>query len=97
MPKLCVQRLKLCNSCQRLTSVSQVSAGLGLGERRHLVELGVDVRVFEVAEVDTFAVDDAVGQLLGQTLLRLLGKQEDRRNKCKFLTMRGFKHNVVQV
>lgn len=43
-----------------LTSLSQVLAGFGLGERRHLVELGVDARVLEAAEVDALTVDDAV-------------------------------------
>lgn len=44
-------------------------ASLGLRERRHLVELGVDARVLEAAEVDALAVDHAVGELLGQALL----------------------------
>jgi len=52
-----------------LTSLSQVLAGLGLRERSHLVELGVDAGLFEVTEVDAFAVNNTVGELLGQTLL----------------------------
>lgn len=42
------------------TSLSQMFASLGLCERRHLIELGVDARVFEAIEVDTFAVNHTV-------------------------------------
>lgn len=43
-----------------LTSLSQVFAGLGLCERGHLIELGVDAGVFETTEMDTFAVNYTV-------------------------------------
>lgn len=44
----------------RLTSLSQVFACLGLCERGHLIELGVDAGVFEATKVDAFAVNDTV-------------------------------------
>lgn len=43
-----------------LTSLSQVFACLGLCERGHLIELGVDAGVFEATKVDAFAVNDTV-------------------------------------
>lgn len=43
-----------------LTSLSQVFAGFGLCERGHLIELGVDARVFEATEVDAFAVNNTI-------------------------------------
>lgn len=52
--------LKQREMIRRLTSLSQVFAGLGLCERGHLIELGMDAGVFEATEVDAFAVNHTI-------------------------------------
>lgn len=47
--------------------------GLRFGQRRHLVAFGMQLSVLETVEVDTFTVDDEVGQLSGHLGLGLLG------------------------
>lgn len=54
------------------TSLSQMFTSLGLCEGGHLVELVVNARVLEAPEMDALAVNDAIRQLLGQSLLRPL-------------------------
>lgn len=57
---------------QQPTGFFEVFAGFGLCEGGHLVELGVHLGVFEAPEMETFAVDDTIRQLLGKALLGFL-------------------------
>lgn len=65
-----------------LTGVSKVFPGFRLCERSHLIELGVNTWVFEASEMDTFAVNNTVWQLLREALLWLLWKTQ-RTNEVR--------------